>query len=220
MILLEELVKKLYTLLEQEDEVGEIPKSNDGLTTGLGDKESPQAKQKAFVIDKAVELGKHPISRQKLVSLIKNTRGKMMSIVFRKKDGTVRLINTVTGVRKNITGSGLKYNPDDYGYLILYDLKKRAYRTVNIDTIGDVKMDKKVFTMVKENLKNQRFPLPFKNGGISLEGEPAWKHWKHWTSINRTDNFVLEVLNTIKKQGYTCSLKQFQVLVKWFNNKR
>jgi len=204
-VLLEDYINELYRLLEAEDqeETGE---------------ETPPVDPDTDVDKKVgVKPGKKPISREDLVKILKGKRGKMLTIAYRKKDGSLRIINTVTGVRKNITGKGLTYDPDKYGYIILYDLKAKGYRTVNLNTIGDVKMDKQIFT-VTEGL--DRFPIRFKSGGVSLEGEAAWNHWKKWLNLNRHDKFVSDVLDTIKRQNYICTPKQFEVLVKWFNSRR
>lgn len=208
-VLLEDYINNLYRLLEAEDEenTGEEPTPEETPVDPNTD------------VDKiaGVKPGKKAISRADLVKILKGKRGKMLTIAYRKKDGSLRILNTVTGVRKNITGAGLRYDPDKYGYIILYDLKAKGYRTVNINTVGDVRMDKQVYT-VTEGL--DKFPIRFKSGGISLEGEAAWNHWKKWMNINRTDKFVSDVLETIKRQNYLCTPKQFQILVKWFNSSR
>ena len=195
-VLLEDYINNLFSLLEQEEEInipqGEAPEQN-------------------------IAPKKQPISREQLLAILKGKRGKMLTVAYRKKDGSLRIINTVTGVRKNITGAGLKYDPEKYGYVILYDLKAKGYRTVNMNTVGDVKMDKQVFT-VTEGLST--FPIKFKLGTVNLEGEAAWNHWKKWMNINRVDKYVSDVLDTIKRQNYQCTSKQYQVLVRWFNSSR
>lgn len=157
------------------------------------------------------------IKRDNLKALVKRVKGAKMTIVFRKKDGTMRTLNTQTGVQKNITGRGLSYDPDKYGYLILWDLDKQGYRTVNLKTIQKV-MAKDDSYRVQESMG--KTPVVFKNGPIVLTGEAAWRKWMGWADINRRDDFLYKVLNTIKLQGYTASVKQQQVLDRWFNRKR
>lgn len=65
--------------------------------------------------------------------------------------------------------------------------------------------------------ENKFFPVFFKNGGIRLEGEAAWRKWKRWADINRRDDFVYKILDSIKRQNYQASPKQMQVLINWFN---
>lgn len=208
-VLLEDYINELFKLLEVEDE-----ESVDKEPTPEEVPVDPNTDVDKIV---GVKPGKKAISRADLVRILKGKRGKMLTIAYRKKDGSLRILNTVTGVRKNITGAGLKYDPEKHGYIILYDLKAKGYRTVNINTVGDVRMDKQVYT-VTESM--QMFPLRYKIGGIDLQGEEAWNRWKRWMNINRVDKYVSDVLDTIKRQNYNCSQKQFQVLVKWFNSSR
>jgi hypothetical protein len=198
--LLEDYINKLYELLEAEDEENPPADPNTDVNKIIG-----------------IEPGKKIISREDLVRILKGKRGKMLTIAFRKKDGSLRILNTVTGVRKDITGAGLRYDPDKYGYIILYDLKAKGYRTVNINTIGDVRMDKQVFTVTEGA---NRSPIRFKVGGINLEGEQAWRIWKKWADFNRRDEFLYKVLNSIKMQNYFASVKQQEILNNWFNRKR
>ena len=157
------------------------------------------------------------IKRENLKDFIDNNKGKVMTIVFRKKNGTIRTLNTRTGVKKNITGKGLTYSPEDYGYLILWDLLKGGYRTVTLSTIEHVKANRQVYPVVEIQSKKQVF---YKNAGITLEGEPAWRMWKKWADFNRRDEFLYKVLNSIKMQNYFASVKQQEILNNWFNRKR
>lgn len=157
------------------------------------------------------------IKKEDFRDFLKSTRGKTISIAYRKKDGSLRLINTRTGVRKNITGGGLKYNPEEYGYIILWDLRKNGYRTVNLDTIERVKSGGQIYNIQEAVMKK---PLVFKQGGQVYEGEQAWKAWKRWADFNRRDSFLYDVLKSIRQQSYFASAKQQEVLNRWFNSKR
>jgi hypothetical protein len=156
------------------------------------------------------------LTKEQLRYIINNSKGKIMTIVFRKKDGELRTINTRTGVKQNITGKGLKYDPDTYGYIIVWDMQKKNYRTVNLDTVTTLKAMGKTYA-IKEAM--QRKPVYFKNGPIFLQGEQAWRKWKSWTNINKHDSYVYEVLDTIRKQDYLATEKQQSVLNKWFDKK-
>lgn len=157
------------------------------------------------------------IKREDLKDFINSNKGKIMTIVFRKKDGTIRTLNTRTGVRTNITGKGLSYDPETYGYLIMWDLAKRGYRTVTVDTIQQVKANRVTYPVVEAAAKS---PVVFRNGGRTLTGESAWRMWKKWADFNRKDDFLYKVLDSIKTQSYLASPKQQQVLNQWFNRKR
>ena len=84
------------------------------------------------------------ISRAKAVSLIKDSKGKTISATFIKKNGEERMLNGRTGVYKSphapLTGEGLKYTPSNYGLVNIFDMQKRAYRMVNINTLKELKV--------------------------------------------------------------------------------
>jgi hypothetical protein len=201
-VLLEDYINNLYRIVQEADE--QQP-------TDQPDETQPESPEPELLP------GIKTLNREQLKYILKNSKGKIMTIAYRKKDGTLRTINTRTGVKKDITGKGLTYNPDDYGYVILWDLNKKAYRTVNLNTVTTLKGGGEIYK-IQESLG--RKPLIFQNGGISLAGEAAWNKWKRWADINRKDDFLYKVLDTIKRQGYTATPKQQMVLVNWFNRKR
>lgn len=63
------------------------------------------------------------------------TKGKIFKATFRKKDGTFRKMVCRLGVKKDLKGKGLKFNPDKYNLLSVYDMEKQAYRFVNLNTL-------------------------------------------------------------------------------------
>ena len=78
---------------------------------------------------------------------IYKTNGKIFSAVFRKKDGEKRKIVCKLGVKKYVKGVGLKYKPEELGYIKVYDMiyarleaPKRAYRLINGDTLEQLKV--------------------------------------------------------------------------------
>ena len=44
-----------------------------------------------------------------------------------------------TKVTKGVTGEGLKYNPSDYGVRPVFDMQKRAFRMVNLETVISIR---------------------------------------------------------------------------------
>jgi hypothetical protein len=66
---------------------------------------------------------------------ILQTNGRFFSVSFIKKDGTERRMTARLGVKKNIKGVGLKFNPSDHNLMVVYDVHKRAYRMINLLTI-------------------------------------------------------------------------------------
>lgn len=64
------------------------------------------------------------------------------SAVFVKRNGEVRKMLCRVGVKKYLKGGKKKY---DYDHLMtVYDVKKKGYRTINLDTLTQVKANGKV----------------------------------------------------------------------------
>lgn len=69
------------------------------------------------------------MTHKEAINLIKS--GKFFSAEFIKKDGSVRRIHARTGVHKYLTGRGRTWNPEDKGYITVWDAKKEQYRMLN-----------------------------------------------------------------------------------------
>lgn len=63
------------------------------------------------------------------------TNGKFFSVSFVKKDGTERKMTARLGVKKDIKGVGLKFNPTERNLIVVFDIHKKAYRMINLSTI-------------------------------------------------------------------------------------
>jgi hypothetical protein len=81
--------------------------------------------------------------RQKLSSL---PNGTIYSVTFVKKDGSIRLMNSIKGTRKGVTGEGLKFDAEEKGLIPVYDLQLRTqgiedhkcWRMVNTNTVQKI----------------------------------------------------------------------------------
>ena len=65
--------------------------------------------------------------------------GKISYVEFYKKDGSLRKMLGRTGVRKDVNGEGLKYNPREKNLITFRDMQKQAHRVINVDTIQTIK---------------------------------------------------------------------------------
>lgn len=63
------------------------------------------------------------------------TNGRFFSVSFIKKDGTTRKMTARLGVKKDIKGVGLKFNPSEKNLIVVFDIHKKAYRMINLSTI-------------------------------------------------------------------------------------
>ena len=80
------------------------------------------------------------INRKKLLELIRENKSNIFSVVFLKKDGTIRRMICRLGVKKYVNGKGLKYDPIERGLLGVFDMQKEAYRMINLKTITNINM--------------------------------------------------------------------------------
>jgi hypothetical protein len=69
-------------------------------------------------------------------ALIAESKGKFVTVVFKKKDGQLRKMNCRLGVKKHLKG-GLS-TVDHSKYLVVYDMQNAGYRCINRDTIVSV----------------------------------------------------------------------------------
>ena len=64
---------------------------------------------------------------------------KFFTVEFKKKNGELRKMNCRLKVTKHLKGGSKSFSDDDYNYLTVYDLHKKGYRTVNINTLTSLK---------------------------------------------------------------------------------
>ena len=80
------------------------------------------------------------ITTDQAKQLIKDTKGKFFTVTFIKKDGTTRVMNARLGVKAYLKGGVLPYNPEEKNLIPVYDMQKRAYRTISVGTIKNLKI--------------------------------------------------------------------------------
>ena len=86
------------------------------------------------------------------------TSGKIFTAQFIKKDGTRRLMNCRTNVKKFTNGKGLSFDPIAKNLLPVYDLKVKDYRFINLSTLISVKIGGKEYfindIVINESIEN------------------------------------------------------------------
>lgn len=65
--------------------------------------------------------------------------GRIFSVKFVKKDGSIRSMIARTGVKKHLKGGELKYSPEANNKLIVWSFDSKGYRTINTDSLVYVK---------------------------------------------------------------------------------
>ncbi len=74
------------------------------------------------------------LSKYKAFEVIQETKGKIFSCTFIKKDGSRREMTARLGVRKNLKGG--KNGAGNHNSLItVYDMVVGAYRMINLETL-------------------------------------------------------------------------------------
>lgn len=63
------------------------------------------------------------------------TEGRIFSVYFRKKDGTMREMTCRRGVKRHLRGGSLPYDPKVRNLLPVFDMSAEDYRVVNLSTL-------------------------------------------------------------------------------------
>jgi hypothetical protein len=80
------------------------------------------------------------MNRPNVKEIEKLVGDKFFTATFIKKDGSLRTMNCRLGVKKHLKGGEKKYNTEIYNYLTVYDMQKKGYRTININTLKELKI--------------------------------------------------------------------------------
>ena len=82
------------------------------------------------------------INKKRAKELIKNSKGKIFSTSFIKKDNTIRTLTSRTGKQYTPTGKAAPFKPSDYNLISLYDMRKKAFRMLNFNTLITLSINK------------------------------------------------------------------------------
>ncbi len=75
----------------------------------------------------------------KLDDIIADSRGRFITVLFIKKDGSLRKMTCRTGVTRHLKGGQSTLDPTKY--LTVYDVEAAGYRAINRQTIVSVTAD-------------------------------------------------------------------------------
>lgn len=78
----------------------------------------------------------------KLSNFKNEVKGKFFKAVFLKNDGTLREMTCRFGVKKHLKGGQKPYNGETLGYWTVFDVEKKAYRTINTKKLIALKCGK------------------------------------------------------------------------------
>jgi len=87
------------------------------------------------------------INKQQAYNLLQSQNNSIFSVSFKKKDGTQRNMVARLGVKKYLRGGSMSYNPSENGYVVVFDMSKAQYRTINSHTLTKVKANGNTYTV-------------------------------------------------------------------------
>lgn len=87
---------------------------------------------------------KELLNKETLVEFLGN---KIFTATFRKNDGSLRVMNCRLGVKKHLKGGQKNYKDEDFNYLTVFDLNKKGYRVINLNTLEQIKANGKVINL-------------------------------------------------------------------------
>ena len=80
------------------------------------------------------------ITRNKIIGLLEKNKNNIFSVVFLKKDGSIRKMLCRFGVKRHLKGGKLSFDPRERKLLVVFDMQKEAYRMINLETISNITM--------------------------------------------------------------------------------
>ena len=79
---------------------------------------------------------------------IYKTNGKIFAATFTKKNGEKRNMVCRQGVAKYVKGKGLKFKPEERSLIGVYDMHKKAYRFISLNTLEKVKIQGREYQVI------------------------------------------------------------------------
>ena len=92
---------------------------------------------------------KHEVlARVHAEKVINATNGKFFTAVFKKKDGTPRVMNARLGVTSYLQGGENKVVKPSNSYKTVYDIQAKGYRTLNLGTLQELRANGVTYKVV------------------------------------------------------------------------
>jgi len=89
------------------------------------------------------------ISTDRAKELIRETNGRIFSSTFIKKDQTIRTLTARLGKKyKSKTGKAAPYKAKEYNLLPVYDMRIKAFRMLNFNTLLTLTINKNKFKII------------------------------------------------------------------------
>lgn len=88
------------------------------------------------------------LRRVHLQDFLVKQAGRFVGLDFVKVDGSDRSLSGRLGVRKHLKGGTSTVSGSDRPYLVVYDVKAKGYRAVNLETVSVVRAQNTVYTIL------------------------------------------------------------------------
>ena len=89
------------------------------------------------------------INLSEAINIINSLHNEFFTVQFIKKStNELRTMNCRKEVKKHLKGGKLKYNPFKYNLLPVYDLIKKDYRIINLETLQVLKVNHNIYKVV------------------------------------------------------------------------
>lgn len=84
------------------------------------------------------------IGKIKAAELINNSKGRIFTATFIKKNGEERVMNCRKGVQKGVKGTG-KNSTESLGMINVYDMQERGFKKLNLQEVISLKINKESY---------------------------------------------------------------------------
>jgi hypothetical protein len=89
------------------------------------------------------------VTRRDAANLIRASKGKIFTVVFTKRgDGSERVLNGRLGVKRYLKGGSLPFDPFEKGLIPVYDIQKKDYRMIPIDSMKYLKIGGQLYKTI------------------------------------------------------------------------
>ena len=98
------------------------------------------------------------ITQHKAKELIKDSKGLIFSTTYIKKDDTIRTLTSRTGKQyTSKTNRKAPYKPSEYNLMPMYDMRKKAFRMLNLNTLITLSINKEKYLIEQEEVSHFAF---------------------------------------------------------------
>ena len=89
------------------------------------------------------------ISLEEAVIKIKESEGKIFSVVFEKRTtGEFRKLIGRLGVHKDVKGTGLRYDPASKQLMTVYDMQNQGWRMINMEGLTQLQTQGEAYVII------------------------------------------------------------------------